>query len=33
MKKLFLMMALVATALFTVTACGDDDDDNGGSGS
>lgn len=30
MKKLFLMMALAATALFTVTACGSDDDDNGG---
>jgi hypothetical protein len=30
MKKIFMMMALAATALFTVTACGgDDDDDNG----
>ena len=32
MKKFFLMMALAATALFTVTACGDDSDDNSGSG-
>jgi hypothetical protein len=34
MKKIMMMMALVATALFTVTACGDDSDDNsGGNGS
>lgn len=35
MKKIFLMMALAATALFATTACGDDDDDNsnGGGGS
>jgi len=34
MKKIFLMMALAATALFATTACGDDDDDNNnGSGS
>ena len=35
MKKIFLMMALAATALFTTTACGNDDDDNnnGGGGS
>ena len=32
MKKIFLMMALAATALFTTTACGDDDDDNSKSG-
>ena len=32
MKKIFLMMALAATALFTTTACGDDDDDNSNSG-
>ena len=32
MKKIFLMMALAATALFTTTACGDDDDDNNNGG-
>lgn len=32
MKKIFLMMALAATALFTTTACGDDDDDSNNSG-
>ena len=32
MKKIFLMMALAATALFATTACGDDDDDNSNSG-
>ena len=30
MKKLYMMMALAATALFTVTACGGDDDTPGG---
>jgi len=30
MKKIMMMMALAAIALFSVTACGDDDDDNGG---
>jgi hypothetical protein len=30
MKKFFMMMAMAAIALFTVTACGDDDDDKGG---
>jgi len=32
MKKIFLMMALAATALFTTTACGGDDDDDNGNG-
>ena len=29
MKKIFMMMAMTAIALFTITACGDDDDDKG----
>ena len=33
MKKLLMMMALVATALFAVTACDKNDDDNTGGGS
>ncbi len=33
MKKIMMMVALVATALFTVTACGSDDDNNSSSSS
>ena len=32
MKKIYWMMALMATALFTATACGGDDDDTPGGG-
>ena len=31
MKKFMMMVALVATALFTITACGSDSDDNNSS--
>lgn len=33
MKKIFMMMAIAVTALFTITACGDDSNDDSGSGS